>query len=145
LRAVADTTDHLAQGEVTTPAARKCRRELQLASFALTHAYEDSLAASRSQRSAAEELWPAIAAIERLAYRTLSTCWALEQLDIAVARETAAAMFVDNGAARVRRAIDGFIAAILNGAELPILPALPHVLETELVDVRECLLRRVRS
>ncbi|WP_116807222.1 FUSC family protein [Steroidobacter cummioxidans] len=145
LRAVADTTDHLAHGEVTTPEARKCRRELQLASFALTHAYEDSLAASRGQRFAAEELWPAIAAVERLAYRTLSTCWALEQLGADAARETAASMFVNDGAAHVRRVIDEFVAAILYDGALAPLPVLPHVLEPELVDVRECLLRRAPS
>ncbi len=142
LRAVADTTSHLADGEVTVPAARASRRELQLASFALTHAYEDSLAASRAQRFAAEEWWPAIAAVERLAYRTLSTCWALEQIGGAGTRESAASMFANDGASRVRAAIDQFVATILNGTVLPPLPALPHVLETEMVDVRECLQRR---
>ncbi|WP_202626776.1 FUSC family protein [Steroidobacter agaridevorans] len=141
LRAVAEATGHLAHGEVTTPDARKSRRELQLASFALNHAYEDSLAASRAQRFAAEEWWPAIAAVERLAYRTLSTCWALEQLGGDAARETAASMFVNEGAARVREAIDGFVAAILKSNALPALPTLPHVLETELVDLHECLQR----
>jgi uncharacterized membrane protein YccC len=145
LRAVADTTAHLAHGEVTTPDARKSRRELQLGSFALAHAYEDSLAASRAQRFAAEELWPAIAAVERLAYRALSTCWALEQLGNGPAREAAASMFVNDGAVRVRGAIDGFVAAILSGSALPALPSLPHVLETELVDLRECLLRYAPS
>lgn len=140
LRAVAETTNHLAHGAVTTPDARQSRRELQLASFALNHAYEDSLAASRSQRFAAEELWPAVAAAERLAYRTLSTCWALEQLGDKAAHETAASMFVNDGAAHVREAVDGFIAA-LKSSELPTLPALPHVLETELVDLQECLQR----
>ena len=50
-------------------------------------------------------------------------------------------MFVNDGATRVRGAIDSFVAAILRGSELPSLPSLPHVLETELVDLRECLLR----
>jgi uncharacterized membrane protein YccC len=145
LRAVAETAGHLAHGEVTTPDARKARRELQLASFALNHAYEDSLAASRAQRFAAEELWPAIAAVERLAYRTLSTCWALEQLSVDAARETAASMFVNDGATRVREAIDGLIAAILKSSELPPLPALPHVLEMELVDLHESLQRYTPS
>jgi uncharacterized membrane protein YccC len=145
LRAVADATGHLARGEVTTADARKSRRGLQLASFALNHAYEDSLAASRSQRFAAEEWWPAIAAVERLAYRTLSTCWAIEQLGGEAARETAASMFVNAGATRVREAIDGFIVTILKGSALPKLPALPHVLETELVDLHECLLRSAPS
>jgi uncharacterized membrane protein YccC len=145
LRAVAETTSHLAHGEVTTTDARRSRRELQLASFALNHAYEDSLAASRAQRFAAEEWWPAIAAVERLAYRTLSTCWALEQLSGDAARETAASMFVDDGVRRVRAAIDGFVAAILNRSPLPTLPALPHVLETELIDLHECLLRGALS
>lgn len=145
LRAVTDVTGHLAHGEVTTPDARKSRRELQLASFALNHSYEDSLAASRSQRFAAEEWWPAVAAVERLAYRTLSTCWALEQLGGDAARESAASMFVNDGAARVREAIDGCIAAILRSGALPVLPTLPHVLETELVDLRECLLKSAPS
>lgn len=87
------------------------------------------------------ELWPAIAAVERLAYRTLSTFWALEQLGNALAREAAASMFVNDGAVRVRGAIDGFVAAILSGSAIQPLPSLPHVLETELVDLRECLLR----
>lgn len=142
LHAVAETTGHLAHGEVTTAEARTSRRELQLASFALNHAYEDSLAASRSQRSAAEEWWPVIAAGERLAYRTLSTCWALEQLDGAAARESASSMFVNDGAARVRNAIHGFVDTILKSTPLQALPALPHVLETELRDLGECLLRR---
>ncbi len=141
LRSVAETTGHLARGEVTTPDARKSRRALQLASFALNHAYEDSLVASRSQRSAAEELWPVIAAVERLAYRALSTCWAIEQLGGGAARETAASMFVNDGAARVRGAIDGIISAITQGGALPALPALPHVLEMELVDLHHCLQR----
>jgi len=145
LRAVAETSGHLAHGEVITPEARKCRRELQLASFALNHAYEDSLAASRAQRFAAEELWPAIGAAERLAYRTLSTCWALERLGGDAARETAASMFVNDGATRVREAIDGFIAAIMKGTELPALPALPRVVEIELADLYECLSRRTSS
>lgn len=50
-------------------------------------------------------------------------------------------MFVNDGAARVRGAIDSFVAAILSSSELPPLPSLPHVLETELVDLRECLQR----
>jgi uncharacterized membrane protein YccC len=145
LRAVAETSSHLAHGEVTTPEARKARRDLQLASFALNHAYEDSLAASRSGRFAAEELWPVIAAVERLAYRTLSTCWSLEQLGGEAARATSASMFANDGATHVREAIDGFIGAIVNSSPLPPLPALPHVLETELVYLHECLSRRAPS
>jgi hypothetical protein len=94
---------------------------------------------------AAEEWWPAIAAVERLAYRTLSTCWALEQLGNEAAREAAAAMFVNDGAGRVRGAIDGVVAAIFSGSAFPPLPPLPHVLETELADLGECLQRYAPS
>lgn len=139
LRAVTETTSHLAQGEVTTTEVRAARRDLQLASFALSHAYEDSLAASRGQRLAGEQLWPMIAAVERLAYRTLSTCWALESRGPDGPRE-ATSMFADGGAGRVRQAIDDFIAAILQGRDLPALAPMPDVLEAELVDLRECLL-----
>lgn len=139
LRAVSEVISHLAHGAVTTKEARTARRELQLASFAITHAYEDSLVASRAQRAAAEAWWPAIAAVERLAYRTLSTCWALERLGAAPARETAASLFANDGAARVQKAIDEFIASISNGTSAPPLQAMPAVLEAELMDLHEFL------
>jgi uncharacterized membrane protein YccC len=139
LRAVAETISHLARGEVTSTEARTARRELQLSSFALTHAYEGSLAASRGQRLVGEQWWPVIAAVERLAYRTLSTCWTLESLGSEAAREAAAAMFGEGSAGRVRKVIDDFIATIIGGRDLPVLEPMPQSIEAELVDLRECL------
>lgn len=139
LQAVATATSHLAEGVVTTPAARASRRDLQLSSFALTHAYEDSLAASRAQRLAAEQLWPVIAAVERLAYRTLSTCWDLERLGTDAAREVVVSMFANDGATRVRETIDGLIPSIREGKTPPPLQEMPQVLEAELAGLRETL------
>ena len=78
LQAVDALVDFLASGDVATPPARKARRAVQQASFALTQAYDEALAASSSERRAAEEAWPAIAATERLAYRALAMCWEIE-------------------------------------------------------------------
>jgi uncharacterized membrane protein YccC len=135
LRAVAETTAHLAAGNVTTPEARAARRQLQLASFSLTHAYEASLAASRGQRLAGEQLWPIVASVERLAYRVLSICWALET-------EAAAEIAVcdKEDAEHLSKIIEGFIAALVQGGTVPALGAVPAAVAAELAGLRECLL-----
>jgi hypothetical protein len=79
LEAVAAVTLHLARGAVTIPAALAARRDLQLRAFRLQPSYATAMAGSRRRRDAAERLWPAIAAAENLAYRTLAACWAREK------------------------------------------------------------------
>jgi len=78
LQAIDALVDVIASGDVTSPAARAKRAGVQRTSFALIRAYDLALASSASERRAAEEAWPAIAATERLAYRTLGVCWAME-------------------------------------------------------------------
>ncbi|MGQ4659854.1 FUSC family protein [Lysobacter sp. F6437] len=147
LRAVDAVIVHLAAGSVTTPAARHTRRQLQHASFALAQAHEESLVASPRQRRTAEHNWPAIAATERLAYRTLSACWSLERHGDDATRQSTAgpSMFGDDGEARVHQALDVLADAVRDGGTPPPLPELPHVLEAELVNLRECLVRKPQA
>jgi uncharacterized membrane protein YccC len=73
--AVAAVAPHLASGAVLTPPARAARRDLQIRAIELLPAYDAALGGSARERSAAESLWPAVAAAEERAYRTLASCW----------------------------------------------------------------------
>jgi uncharacterized membrane protein YccC len=79
LDAAAAAAPHLAANTVASPAALAARRDLQLRAFELQAAYATATAASHRRRDAAERLWPAVAATEDFAYRTLAECWAREQ------------------------------------------------------------------
>lgn len=142
LRAVDALVPILASGEVTTPAARHARDQVLQASFVVVRAHQQGLASSRRQRRAADEAWPTVAATERLCYRALSACWALERLGGQTAGETAAAMFAGGGASRLRATLDALAAAAISGHAPHELPPLPHVLEAEVQGVRECMARQ---
>jgi uncharacterized membrane protein YccC len=79
LESAAAVAPHLATGGVTTAAAVKARRDLQLRTFDLQLAFDAAKAGSHRQRQAAERLWPAVAATEDFAYRTLARCWEFER------------------------------------------------------------------
>jgi hypothetical protein len=79
LESVAAVAPHLATGAVTTSAAVEARRDLQLRAFDLQQAFDAARAGSLRQREAAERLWPAVAATEDFAYRTLAMCWEFER------------------------------------------------------------------
>ncbi len=85
LFAVRDTCGVLAAGNVSSPAARTVRRDLQRRVFELEQRLDDALAGSRAQRDAAERLWPAVAVCLRLAYRVLAACWEVERNGTATA------------------------------------------------------------
>ncbi|GAB3743497.1 FUSC family protein [Lysobacter olei] len=139
---VGEVVRHLAHAEVTTPAARVARRDLQRRSFALAQAYDDALVATQEQRRRAEELWPALAATERLVYRTLSAAWALEKLGGPAARDAATTMLNADDAAHVRSALAALASAVHGGAPVKTLPPLPAVLAPELHAVHDSLLAR---
>src|SRR5690606_2671896 len=67
LLAIRDACRVLASGDVTSPAARAVRRDLQHRSFDLEQRMDDALAGSRRQRETAERLWPGAAVCQRLA------------------------------------------------------------------------------
>ena len=75
LRGVATLAPILAAGNVDDVHARTERRDLQRMTFGLEQAYGSAVVASARQRSAAEDQWPLVAAIQQLAYRMLAACW----------------------------------------------------------------------
>ena len=132
---------HLARGAVTTPDARMARRDLQHRTLALAETYEARVGVSAAQQRAAEVRWPAVVAIQRLAYRTLSACWALERLGGDAAREAADAMVGPSGAAEIDRTLGDLTTAIRDG-RTPMPPAeLPGFLGAEVTTVCESLVR----
>lgn len=144
LRTIQATIPHLAQGTVTNFQARAARRDVQRASFALAAAYDESVTASQAERHRAEFLWPIIATVERLADRTLATCWALERLEHA-AREAAGSMFADRTDAHAVQVIEDCIAAIRDERAPAPLPELPEVLAPDIRGLHECLVRELGS
>ncbi|MGK2867890.1 MAG: FUSC family protein, partial [Mycobacterium sp.] len=76
--AIAATEVHLGAGAVTSAPARAARRDLQMSAMSMLDAYQAAIGGSAEQRAEAERLWPAIAATEHLAYRTLAACWDFE-------------------------------------------------------------------
>jgi uncharacterized membrane protein YccC len=77
--AVAAAAPHFAGGAVLTPAARAARRDLQIRVIELLSAYDAAVGGSARERAAAERLWPAVAAAEERAYRTLASFWAIKR------------------------------------------------------------------
>lgn len=131
----------LARGEVTSRPVREARRDLQRLGFALDHAYESGVTTSRAQRVAAERQWPAVAATQRLVYRTLSACWALERLAPDEAAAKARALFDDDGLRLLEDALHALAAAARDHTPPPAFAGLPPLLDTEVRSLRECLLR----
>jgi len=76
--AVRPVLDRLAAGEVALDEARRVRRDLQHRIFALDAAYDVEVSGPGPRRRGAEDLWPQVAAAERLGYRLLAACWAAE-------------------------------------------------------------------
>jgi uncharacterized membrane protein YccC len=89
LDAVGVTTDYLAPVTVTTPEAKAARRDLQRSVLRLAQMFDNAINGSARQHRAAEHSWPAIAATQRLAYRTVAECWRLEQVPRHSSAETA--------------------------------------------------------
>jgi uncharacterized membrane protein YccC len=120
LEEVAAVTGCLAGGAVTTTEARGARRRLQLAVFALFRSYEFASGAAIRRRAAAERLWPAVVAAQALAYRTLGTCWAVEQVGAggpAAAREVATALYGphERGATALRAELERLASSLRTG------------------------------
>jgi uncharacterized membrane protein YccC len=80
LDAVATTAGYLATATVTTPEAKAARRDLQRSVLRMAQTFDTTINGNEQQHRAAEHMWPAVAATQRLAYRTVAECWRLEQL-----------------------------------------------------------------
>ncbi|TGD89104.1 FUSC family protein [Mycolicibacterium sp. CH28] len=79
LEAAAEVLPHIAAGDTAGLPARAARRDLQIAAIALMESDEAALAGSAQHRVTAQRLLPAVAATERLAYRTIAACWTIER------------------------------------------------------------------
>jgi uncharacterized membrane protein YccC len=134
LDSVAGVAPHLATGAVTTSDALAARRDLQLRAFELQQAYQAADAGSRRLRGAAEELWPAVAATEEFAYRTLAMCWAYGQQST-----TAETSWSRAELERFQRVTASLAAAARTGAQPQGLDPMPVHGSAELALVRACL------
>ena len=64
---------------LTSPGALKTRQDLQLTLFSLATRFEIELGGLPASREQATRLWPVSIALQRLGYRVLAHCWALEE------------------------------------------------------------------
>ncbi|MGY0559291.1 MULTISPECIES: FUSC family protein [unclassified Luteimonas] len=130
--AIETVAAQLANGAVAGDAARDARRELQHRCFVLLEAYRQGATASRQPRREVERLWPAIAATEELAFRVLTSCWAVERLDEEAGREAARSMFGQGGLQALRDALGQAALAVDGNKPSDVrVPDVPGFLEEE--------------
>jgi uncharacterized membrane protein YccC len=136
LDAVGTTAGYLAPVTVTTPPAKAARRDLQRCALGLMQMFDNAINGSAQQRRAAEQAWPAIAATQRLAYRTAAECWRLERASAPSATGSAqmATQFVD-----MQEAVGATADAVREGRKPPLLTIAPGPLSDELRGVRDAL------
>jgi uncharacterized membrane protein YccC len=117
LEAAAGVFGYIAAGDTAGLAARAARRDLQVAAIGLMEADEVMLAGSPRNRAIAEELLPAVAASEQLAYRTIAACWTLEHRTDGV--EFGRSLFDGRSAQPDVQALQALAAAVRSGDAPP--------------------------
>ncbi len=141
LATIRTALDCIATGSVTTEPARRARRDLQHSIFSLVASCETEMGGIPRQRDAADRLWPAVVATQRLSYRVLAFCWAFEEADAEPpARTLPTQAELTN--------LTGALAAIIAGAQAqtsPVLPsALPDFLRPEVQNLAASLVPEAR-
>jgi len=137
LLAIRDACRVLASGDVTSPAARAVRRDLQHRSFDLEQRMDDALAGSRRQRETAERLWPGAAVCQRLAYRVLAACWDAERhMTAEHAASRRAPQLHPADMPRVSAALEALARAWRELAPPPPPVPLPELLQADVEDLR---------
>lgn len=139
LEAIDTIVAHMARGRITTAQARLARRDLQHRTIALLQAYDASIGASAGQRALAEQMWPAVVATQRLAYRALAVCWSLEDVGDEKAPVLARSLFGTDGDAKVHQALSDLIAAIRAGGRPAPMAQLPPFLHVEMQTLHDSL------
>ncbi len=126
-------TQHLAAGDADTTAARSARRNLQHHTILLLQGFDAAVGSSMESRAAAEPLWPAVVATQRLVYRLLAAAWRIDSAS-AMGENTALAreLFGRDGAVQVHNALVDIISALNKGVALPSAPDVPAFLEAEI-------------
>ena len=135
LTAVQSALDHAAPGGANTDAALRIRRNLQNSLFALLSSYETETGGIRRYREAAERLWPAVVATQRLGYKVLAVFWSIEASDDAANVATARAHLTADERVAVKAALETVIAAVRQNIGPVELHRLPPPLREELVDL----------
>lgn len=146
LDAVAATVVYLPAATVTTSAAQAARHDLQRRAIALMNAYERDVGGPAGQRRAAERAWPAVAATQRLAYRTLNACWAMEQAEATgTAGKVARSLLTAAGATTLRAAVTRLSTAVRAGEQPPLITEPLPPLGEELLTLSQMLPGGVKS
>lgn len=139
LRAVDAALMELAGGRTGTAAALCIRSRLQQSTVRLMQAHDSAVSGSPAQRDQAEKLWPAAAAVEQLAYRTLAAWTAGLQRGAAATESAAVPLPGPDGAARLHEALSGLAAAAETGRTPAPLGKLPSFLQPDVHAVHEAL------
>ncbi len=135
LTAMQTALDHVAAGSATTHATLRARRDLQDALFALLTSYEAQTGGVVRHRDAAERMWPAVVAVQRLGYKVLAAFWSLEAADGDAGRAVARAPLTADELTTVKTALADIIGAVQRGSGPIELHRLPPLLRDELVDL----------
>ncbi|SEB80348.1 Uncharacterized membrane protein YccC [Beijerinckia sp. 28-YEA-48] len=130
LTTLQNVLQHIAAGQVTTPAARRARSMLQHNVFVLVTSTETEMGGLSRHQGAAERMWPAVVATQRLAYRTLAACWALEQA--AEQGKAKPPPLTDADLAELTTALSQLSSAAQTGGGALTFTRLPHFLEGEI-------------
>jgi uncharacterized membrane protein YccC len=139
LNAIAAVIGPMSRGDVLTPTARAARLDLQHRAITLLQAYDRSVGSSPRHGEQVERTWPAVVTTQRLAYRVLSTCWAMEAEGEAKAWETALSLFGPDGASALRDALLEFARSVRNHKQPAIAAPLPAFVATEMQNLRDSL------
>jgi uncharacterized membrane protein YccC len=133
LAAVDLVAQHLATGDADTPEVRAARRNLQHHTMLLLQSFDAAVGSSGETRTAAEPLWPAVVATQRLAYRLLAAAWRIEAATGAGRNAAVAAeLFGESGGTQLHHCLAGIIHAVRNGAAPPSRPEVPAFLAAEI-------------
>jgi uncharacterized membrane protein YccC len=137
LEAAADVFPYIAAGDTAGLAARAARRDLQVAAIRLMEADEAMQASSPRNRAIAEQLLPAVAASEQLAYRTIAACWTVEHRTDGV--EFGRSLFDGGSAQPDVRALLALAAAVRSGDAPPAPGDPPPFLADVITQLRRAL------
>jgi len=145
LKAAQELLEFAAAGDAVSAQAKRARRNLQHRAITLLTAYELGAGARPPDRRFAEELWPAVVAAQRLLYRLLAFCWALEGAGSDRAVEMARAEFGASGLASANTALDELSGAVTDGRAAAIPSDVPGFLKDDLEDLSGFLARRPKD
>lgn len=124
---------YLASGDSNTARVRSVRRNLQHYTILLLQSFDTAVGNSATSRTAAEPLWPAVVATQRLAYRLLAAAWQIEAAsasggNVALAKE----LFGKDGSVRLHTALAAIVGAFHEGISPAPLPDVPPFLDAEI-------------